>query len=83
MKLLYFASVRQKIGIPGEEITLPAGIVDAAGLLNWLKGRGGAYAEALADRTHVRIAINQNHADAGMSVTDDDEVAFFPPVTGG
>ena len=50
MKLLYFASVRQKIGIPGEEITLPAGIVDAAGLLDWLEGRGGVYVEALADR---------------------------------
>ena len=65
MKLLYFASVRQTIGLAGEEITLPANVVDAGGLVDWLKRRGGVYAEALAQPGH------------------DDEVALFPPVTGG
>ncbi len=83
MKLLYFASVRQTIGLAGEEITLPGDIVDAGGLVDWLKQRGGVYAEALAQSGHVRIAVNQAYGHAGTPVTDDDEVALFPPVTGG
>ncbi len=83
MKLLYFASVRQTIGLAGEDISLPGDIVDAGGLVDWLKGRGGVYAEALAQPGHVRIAVNQAYGHAGTPVTDDDEVALFPPVTGG
>ena len=83
MKLLYFASVKQTIGLAGEEITLPGDVVDAGGLVDWLKQRGGVYAEALAQPGHVRIAVNQAYGHAGTPVTDDDEVALFPPVTGG
>ena len=83
MRLLYFASVRQTIGRAGEDITLPHDIVDAGGLVDWLKRRGGVYAEALAQPGHVRIAVNQAYGHAGTPVTDDDEVALFPPVTGG
>ena len=83
MKLLYFASVRQTIGMAGEEIALPAGVGDTADLLRWLKGRGGVYAEALANEALVRVAVNQAHAEPDTPVTDSDEVAIFPPVTGG
>lgn len=83
MKLLYFASVRQTIGLSGEDITLPGDIVDAGGLVEWLKRRGGGYAEALSQPGHVRVAVNQAYGHAGTPVTDDDEVALFPPVTGG
>lgn len=83
MRLLYFASVRQTIGLAGEDVTLPGDVVDAGGLIEWLKRRGGAYAEALSQPGHVRIAVNQAYGHAGTPVTDDDEVALFPPVTGG
>ncbi len=83
MRLLYFASVRQTIGLAGEDVTLPGDVVDAGGLVDWLKRRGGVYAEALAHPGHVRIAVNQAYGHAGTPVMDDDEVALFPPVTGG
>ncbi len=83
MRLLYFASVRQTIGISGEDVALPAGVGDAAGLVAWLQARGGVYADALGDTSRLRIAVNQVHADGATPVTDDDEVALFPPMTGG
>ena len=83
MKLLYFAWLRQRIGIPGEEIDLPQNVATAGELLEWLRGRGDSYAEALADPAIVRIAVNQSYAQLGDPVSDTDEVALFPPVTGG
>ena len=83
MTLLYFAWLRQTIGVAREDVALPAHVVDAAGVLRWLKGRGGGYARALADESAVRMAVNQAHAGPHTAVTDDDEVALFPPVTGG
>lgn len=83
MKLLYFAWLRQRIGISGEEVTLPEHVGTAGELLDWLRGRGDTYADALADPAIVRIAVNQAYAQPGHPVTDTDEVALFPPVTGG
>ena len=83
MRLLYFASVRQTIGLAGEEITLPHDVVDAGGLVDWLQQRGGVYAEALGQPGHVRVAVNKVYGHADTPVSDDDEIALFPPVTGG
>jgi molybdopterin synthase sulfur carrier subunit len=83
MKLLYFAWLRQRIGLPGEEIELPTDVATVQELVAWLGARGGAYAEALADPAIVRVAVNQAYAQPGDPVTDTDEVALFPPVTGG
>ncbi len=83
MRLLYFAWLRAKIGTAEEELALPQGVGDVAGLLAWLQGRGGGYAEALKDLSIVRVAVNQDYVGPEHRVRDGDEVAIFPPVTGG
>ena len=83
MKLLYFAWLRARVGCAEEEVTLPPQVHDVAGLLDWLRGRGGGHAEALRDLRVVRVAINQDYVGLGHPVREGDEVAIFPPVTGG
>ncbi|MBO6946442.1 MAG: molybdopterin converting factor subunit 1 [Rhodospirillales bacterium] len=83
MKLLYFAWVREHVGTPSEEIALPDGVATVGDLIAWLAGRGDGYAAAFADTALVRAAVNQEHVDPLHPVRDGDEVAFFPPVTGG
>jgi molybdopterin synthase sulfur carrier subunit len=83
MKLLYFAWLRTKIGTGSEEIEPPEGVADVAGLLDWLEGRGDGYADALADRSLVRVAVNQEYVALDHPVAPGDEIALFPPVTGG
>ena len=83
MKILYFAWLRAKTGIAEEEVNPPAGIDTVAGLIDWLKERGPGHAEALADLSVVRVAVNQEFAALDHAVGPEDEVALFPPVTGG
>ena len=83
MNLLYFAWVRQKIGRSEEHLDLPAGIATVRALADHLASRGGGYAEAFADHKRLRAAVNQEHVTFDAAVAADDEVAFFPPVTGG
>ncbi len=83
MKLLYFAWLKSLTGVAEEEVELPAEVTTVGALLDWLKGRGPGYAQALADLDAVRVAVNQDYARAADPVSPDDEVALFPPVTGG
>ena len=83
MRLLYFAWLRAKIGTAEEELALPSQVHDVNGLLLWLKSRGPGYAEALKDPSTVRVAVNRDYVGHGHPVRDGDEVAIFPPVTGG
>ena len=83
MTLLYFAWVRERIGRASEEIALPADVQTVAALLDWLRSRGGGYAQALEDLSVIRVAVNQEFAAPDHAVADCDEVALFPPVTGG
>ena len=83
MKLLYFAWLRARIGHAEEDLAVPAEVRDVAGLLVWLRGRGGVYAEALRDLTVVRVAVNQEYVGTDHPIREGDEVALFPPVTGG
>jgi sulfur-carrier protein len=83
LKILYFASIREKVGRDSEEIELPAGVSTVAGLRGHLQARGGAWADALAEGRLLRMAVNQDMAQAGAPIKAGDEVAFFPPVTGG
>lgn len=83
IELLYFAWVRERIGIDGERLALPPGVGSAAQLLDWLETRGTNYAGALADRDRLRVAVNQAFAPLDAPVKAGDEVAIFPPVTGG
>ncbi len=82
-KLLYFAWVRERIGIAEETLALPPGVTTVAMLLNHLITRGGGYADALSERDKIRIAINQAYVGESFPVHDSDEIAIFPPVTGG
>lgn len=83
MQLLYFGWVRGKIGISGEEIELPPEISDVRALIGWLQMRGAGYSEALEDISVIRVALNQEMAELDAPVGANDEVAFFPPMTGG
>ena len=83
MKILYFAWLRQKTGIDAEEVEMPPEISDVGGLLDWLKERNSNFADALADFDSIRVAVNQEFAELDAPVAQGDEVAIFPPLTGG
>jgi sulfur-carrier protein len=83
MQLVYFAWVRERIGCDAETVTLPAEVTTVAALLDWLASRSPGHAAALADRSAIRIAIDEDFAGMGASITAAREIAIFPPVTGG
>ena len=83
MKLLYFAWLKTKTGVGEEEVSPPAEVTTVRELLDWIKSRGPGYAEALSDLSVIRVAINQEFARPDDPVKPGDEVALFPPVTGG
>jgi molybdopterin synthase sulfur carrier subunit len=83
MKILYFAWLRSRTGMAEEDVTLPAEIRTVGDLLAWLRTRSPGHAEALKDLSVIRVAVNQEFARTGDSVQGADEVALFPPVTGG
>jgi molybdopterin synthase sulfur carrier subunit len=83
MKLLYFAWIRQRIGRHEEAVEPPPHVTDVGSLIEWLKGRGPGYAEALKEPSVVRVAVNQQYVPLKHPVRAGDEVALFPPVTGG
>ena len=82
IKLLFFASLREQLGA-GEEIELPRGVTTVGALREHLAARGGAWATALEKKRNVRAAVNQDMAGATATLKAGDEIAFFPPVTGG
>ena len=83
MKILYFAWVRDKVGIGEEVVDLPANIETTRDLIDWLRERGEGFSAAFSDTSLVRVAVNQEYATLDKPVSQGDEVAFFPPVTGG
>ena len=82
IKVLYFAALREKLGTAGESLELPAGVADVGGVLKLLAERGGEWA-TLAAVKNMKSAVNQEMARPDTLVKDGDELAFFPPVTGG
>jgi molybdopterin synthase sulfur carrier subunit len=82
LKILYFANLRETIGRGGETIDLPAGVATVTALRDWLAEQGGGR-EALLTAKNLRAAVNQKMAGLEAAIADGDEVAFFPPVTGG
>jgi molybdopterin synthase sulfur carrier subunit len=83
MKLVYFAWVRERIGVTEEEIELPEGVATAGDLIDWLGGRGENYAHALERPDVIRVAIDKAHARHDAPLAGAREVALFPPMTGG
>lgn len=82
IKLLYFAGLRERLGIGAESLELPTGIATVAVLRDHLAQRGDVW-EALTMMRNLRVAVNQTIVGFDAQLKDDDEVAFFPPVTGG
>lgn len=80
VRILYFASLRESLGRGEETLELPEGLGTVGELIAWLTSQGR---EALGQVPNLRFAVNQEMARASDPVLDGDEVAFFPPVTGG
>jgi sulfur-carrier protein len=83
IQVRYFASLREALGNSQETHALPAEVSTVGGLRAWLITKGQPHADALALSKAVRAALNQLMCDDTTSLKEGDEVAFFPPVTGG
>lgn len=83
VKLVYLARLRECFGSTGEPVDLPVDVTNVTQLRGWLAARGGIWATELAPGRAVRFAVNHAMAAADTVVTPGDEVALFPPVTGG
>ncbi len=81
MNILYFAWVRERIGIPREIVETQAATVSE--LVSELIARDGRYAAAFADISALRVALDQDLSDFDAPLDGVREVAFFPPMTGG
>lgn len=82
MRILYFAWLKSRLGVAEETVSPPPDVRDVAALTAWLRTRGPAWAEAFSAGV-VKTAVNQRYVTPSDPVGPDDEVAFFPPVTGG
>jgi sulfur-carrier protein len=83
IEILYFAWVREAIGMGGEQVDPPASVITLMDLIDWLAARGGGHAEAFANRSRIRAAIDQQFKPLDTPIGRAREIAFFPPVTGG
>lgn len=83
MKLLYFAWVRERVGKSEETLALPDDIKTAADLINWLMKIDDGYREAFKDTSKIRAALDQTFIPLDHKLEGAEEIAFFPPVTGG
>jgi len=83
IKLLYFARLREALGISQEELAVPEGVGDIQSLMGWLAQRGGIWQEEFTGCRPLRAAVNQELVGNATAIRDGDEIAFFPPVTGG
>ena len=82
VRVLYFAALREAVGLASEELALPEGIATVGALRRHLAARGEHW-QTLAQMKNLRAAVNQGMAGADAGIRDGDEIAFFPPVTGG
>lgn len=83
LTVIYFAWLRDRTRSAQEEVSLPDGVETVGDLMDYLSAQDANLAAAFSNRTIVRCAVNQEFADATSRVQPGDEVAFFPPVTGG
>jgi molybdopterin synthase sulfur carrier subunit len=81
--LLYFASLRESLGRSREQVALPRATSTVSSLVEELRSRDDRWSEAFAPGKQWRVAVNQQMADLATPLKPGDEVAFFPPVTGG
>jgi sulfur-carrier protein len=83
VKLVYFAWVRERIGKPDEDLSVPGEVATVGDLIGWLTARGENYAAAFANAGTIRAAIDRTHVKPDAPIAGAREIAFFPPMTGG
>lgn len=83
LRVLYFASVREAVGVGEELVEVPPDIATVEALVDWLATTSPAHASAFADRTRLRAAVDQGFVPLDSALGEAREVALFPPVTGG
>ena len=83
MRLRYFAWVRERIGKGEEDLELPPEIATVGELMQWLASRGEEYAHAFSDPRAIRAALDRMHVRPEARIAPAEEIAFFPPMTGG
>jgi sulfur-carrier protein len=83
VNILYFAWLRERVGLGEETLSPPPTVETVTQLIDWLSQRSPGHAAAFADRKLVRAAIDQVHSQHSANITGAQEIAFFPPVTGG
>lgn len=83
LQVLYFASLRERIGRAAETVEVPDSVTTVAALRDWLVAQGEPWASAFGETARVRAAVDQAMARDATPLTEGAEVAFFPPVTGG
>ncbi|PYE46043.1 molybdopterin synthase subunit MoaD [Rhizobium sp. PP-F2F-G20b] len=83
VRLVYFAWVRERIGVGDEIVSLPDTVVTAGDLIAFLKTRGEDYEAALEHENVIRVAIDQEHVEHDEPLGSAREIALFPPMTGG
>ncbi|RQU15572.1 molybdopterin converting factor subunit 1 [Burkholderia cenocepacia] len=83
IQLKFFASVREALGVADEEADVPDSVTTVGDVRAWLRVRGGAWADTLAEGRALRMACNHEMTDPDTRLSEGCEVAFFPPVTGG
>ena len=83
IKILYFARIKEALGLGQESVALPMDVRDVTGLTSLLRQRGERWQNELAPGKALRVAVNQTMVGMDAVIEDDDEIAYFPPVTGG
>lgn len=83
MRILYFASLRERLGMAEETVNPPATVRTVGDLIDWLRRRDPEHAAGLRENSMIRVAVNQDYARLEDPVQATDEIAIFPPVTGG
>ena len=83
MKILYFSWLKEKIGTNSEEIEKPIKVKTIMDLIQFLKNTSNGHEDAFTHLKSIKVAVNKNFANFETEINNNDEIAFFPPVTGG
>ena len=83
MNLIYFAYIRENIGKSSETIDLPDDVDTVSGLLGYLETKGDNYKKAFSESDLIRVAVNEEYVSLDRKISNSDDIAIFPPMTGG